>query len=63
MNMANYSMAMPYSRLLLQFGESMQYFEGSYFQESYGIEPDVYLTGKNLDERLEKFFKLYVGAN
>lgn len=63
MNMANYSMAMPYSGLLLQFGESMQYFEGSYFQESYGIEPDVYLTGKNLDERLEKFFKLYVGAN
>lgn len=60
MNMANYFMAMPYSRLLLQFGESMQYFDDGYFQESYGIEPDIYLTGENLDWRLKEFFRIYV---
>ena len=60
LNMANYSLAMPYSGLLLQFGEAMQYFDPSYFQESYGLEPDIYLTGKNLNKRLETFFELYV---
>lgn len=59
-NMANYNMAMPYSGLYLQFGECMQYFDPTYFKESYGIEPDLYLTGKNLDRRLKKFFKTYV---
>lgn len=59
-NMANYYMAMPYSGLFFQFGESLQHFDDSYFQESYGMEPDIYLTGKNLDERLEKFFRIYV---
>ncbi len=59
-NMANYFMAMPYSGLLLQFGESLQHFDNGYFQESYGIEPDIYLTGKKLDKRLEEFFKIYV---
>lgn len=59
-NMANYSMAMPYSGLLLQFGACLQYFDSSYFKESYGMEPDIYLTGKNLNKRLEKFFKIYV---
>ena len=59
-NMANYNMAMPYSGLFLQFGESLQYFDSSYFKEAYGIEPDIYLTGKNLEGRLEKFFELYV---
>ncbi len=59
-NMANYNMAMPYSGLYLQFGECMQYFDPSYFRESYGMEPDLYLTGKNLQKRLKKFFKTYV---
>lgn len=58
-NMANYSMAMPYSGLYLQFGESMQYFDNDYFTESYGMEPDIYLTGKDLDKRLELFFETY----
>ena len=58
--MANYNMAMPYSGLYLQFGECMQYFDPSYFRESYGMEPDLYLTGKNLQKRLKKFFKTYV---
>ncbi len=59
-NMANYSMAMPYSGLLLQFGSCLQYFDLSYFKESYGIEPDIYLTGNNLNKRLEQFFKIYI---
>ena len=61
-NMANYSMAMPYSGLLLQFGTCLQNFDPSYFKESYGIEPDIYLTGKNLDQRLKKFFQTYVSG-
>lgn len=59
-NMANYQMAMPYSGLFLQFGECLQNFEPSYFKESYGMEPDIYLTGENLSERLKKFFEKYV---
>ncbi len=61
-NMANYSMAMPYSGLLLQFGTCLQNFDPSYFKESYGIEPDIYLTGKNLDQRLKKFFQTYISG-
>lgn len=61
-NMANYTMAMPYSGLLLQYGNCLQYFDNSYFKESYGIEPDIYLTGKNLDQRLKKFFQTYVSG-
>lgn len=56
-NMANYSMAMPYSRLYLEFGECLMYYDPSYFRESYGMEPDIYLTGKNLEKRLERFLK------
>lgn len=59
-NMANHMMAMPYSGLYLQFGECLQYFDPSYFKEGYGMEPDVYLTGKNIEKRLKKFFKKYV---
>ncbi|HBA96490.1 MAG TPA: hypothetical protein DCZ23_00115 [Lachnospiraceae bacterium] len=59
-NMANYSMAMPYSGLFLQYGSCLQHFDSSYFKESYGIEPDIYLTGKNLKQRLKKFFEIYV---
>lgn len=56
-NMANYSMAMPYSGLFLQFGECMQYFDKSYFREAYGMEPDIYITGKHIQERLDTFFE------
>lgn len=59
-NMANYSFAMPYSGLYIQFGECMIQFDSSYFKESYGLEPDIYLTGKELDTRLKKFFEIYV---
>ena len=59
-NMANYSVAMPYSRLYLEFGECLMYYEPAYFRESYGMEPDIYLTGENLEDRLEKFFEIYV---
>lgn len=59
-NMANYSLAMPYSGLFLEFGECLMYYDVSYFRESYGIEPDIYLTGENLSDRLEKFFEIYM---
>lgn len=60
LNMANYNMAMPYSGLFLQYGSCLQYFDKDYFQESYGMEPDIYLTGPDLEQRLKKFFINYV---
>lgn len=59
-NMANYEIAMPYSRLRLEFSECLNYSDSNYFRESYGIEPDIYLTGKNLQKRLKSFFENYV---
>lgn len=59
-NMANYFFAMPYSGLFIQFGECLIQFDSSYFKESYGMEPDIYLTGRDLDTRLKKFFEIYV---
>lgn len=59
-NMANYSLALPYSGLYFQFGEVLMNWDKNYFKEEYGLEPDIYLTGEHLEERLEKFFNLYV---
>lgn len=58
-NAANYTMAMPYSGLRLQFGECLYYWDSGYFQEGVGLEPDIYLTGDKTDERLALFLKRY----
>lgn len=59
-NLANYSLEMPYSGLLLQFGEELRYWNPSDFREGFGMEPDLYLTGENLEKRLEKFMDRYL---
>lgn len=59
-NGANYTFELPYSKLYMTFGECFFYWEKDYFKEGYGIEPDIYLTGENLEKRLEMFFDNYV---
>lgn len=58
-NAANYSMAMPFSGLNLQFGECLYYWDKNYFREGVGIEPDIYLTGENTEERFQLFLERY----
>lgn len=60
-NGANYGIALPYSGLFFQFGECLFYWNPSYFSEGAGMAPDVYLTGDNLDERLNLFLARYAG--
>ena len=58
---ANYALALPYSGLSLQFGECLFCWEPSYFREGAGLEPDVYLTGDALEQRLDWFLTRYAG--
>lgn len=58
-NGANYGIALPYSGLFFQFGECLFCWDRAYFEEGVGLEPDIYLTGDNLDMRLNQFLKLY----
>lgn len=59
-NAANYGIALPYSGMYFQFGECLNYWNPNYFKEGYGIEPDIYLTGENLEKRLQLFIKYYL---
>lgn len=59
-NAANYGIALPYSGMYFQFGECLNYWNPNYFKEGYGIEPDVYLTGENLEKRLQLFINHYL---
>lgn len=61
-NAANYGFKLPYSGLFAQFGECLNLWDKDYFEESRGMEPDLYLTGDNLDERLARFLERYAGA-
>lgn len=58
-NGANYGLTLPYSGLAFQFGECLFYWDPAYFREGYGIAPDLYLTGENLDQRLSRFLARY----
>ena len=58
-NAANYGIALPYSGMYFQFGECLNYWNPNYFKEGYGIEPDIYLTGENLEKRLQLFINHY----
>lgn len=62
-NGANYGIALPYSGLFFQFGECLFYWDPAYFREGAGMEPDVYLTGERLDERLNLFLRRYAGED
>lgn len=59
-NAANYGYALPYSGMYFQFGECFNYWNPNYFKEGYGMEPDIYLTGINLEKRLELFINHYL---
>lgn len=59
-NAANYGFELPMSGLYLQMGECLYYWDTDYFREGYGMEPDIYLTGENLQQRLNMFFDTYI---
>lgn len=61
-NDANYGLGLPYSGLYMQFGEDFRYWNPDDFQEGYGLEPDIYLTGSHTAERFEKFLARYQQA-
>lgn len=50
---------MPWSKLNFAYGTSLHYWDSGYFAEDRGLEPDVYLTGNNVDERLALFLERY----
>lgn len=61
-NGANYGLKLPYSGLAFQFGECLFLWDKAYFEEGRGIAPDIYLTGDNLDTRLDAFLSRYVSG-
>lgn len=51
---------LPKSGLALDIGGSYYSWNPDYFQEGKGLEPDLWLTGSNEEERLLSFVKRYV---
>lgn len=51
---------LPWSGTELAWGLDLFLWPEGYFQEGVGLEPDVYLTGPDQEERLEQFLRRYL---
>ena len=52
---------LPVSGVPVSFGASLYQWDEDYFKEGRGFSPDLYLTGKDCEERLELFLEKYEG--
>ena len=60
LNGSNHAIALPFSNVYFQFGECLFYFDENFFRESYGMEPDIWLTGANEEQRFNLFLESYI---
>ena len=58
-----YLKRLPWSGLTLSCGNALYLWPEGYFAEGVGLEPDVYLTGRDSVSRLNQFLERYVIAN
>lgn len=55
-----FDMAMPWSKLSFTCGTILFYWDEDYFSEGWGFAPDLYLTGDNVEKRLDLFIERYL---
>lgn len=55
-----FGMAMPWSKLSFTCGTQLFYWDEDYFSEGWGFAPDLYLTGDNVEKRLDLFIERYL---